>query len=121
MTCNLPIQNNWAEHLKKKRKRRRLNNMEIVKKLVAIQQELRELGAISTRLDSSEIAVQMNFGAINNLGIEVEIDKDYKDRKHKQIVGYSNGVKFFELADEEDMDEYFSHLKEETLCKKSRT
>ncbi|WP_017728558.1 hypothetical protein [Halalkalibacterium ligniniphilum] len=87
--------------------------MHIAKKLVALEQEVRGLGAISMFIGATGISVQMNFGAINNLGIEVEIDKDYKDEGLKRIVGYSNGVEFIELATEEDMDKYFSHLKEE--------
>lgn len=87
--------------------------MEIAKKLVAIQQELKELGAITARIEADgHIEVLMFDGSIKDLNINYEIETSYKNDKYIRLVGESNGIKFVEVVRKNEIDKHYAHLKE---------
>ena len=88
--------------------------MEIAKKLVALQQELKDMGAISFG-DYPKPYVLMRVGSLSQLGIPLSIKLNFTEEFHK-VYGLVDGVEFTELANDEDIAKYYPQfIKEDDL------
>lgn len=83
--------------------------MQLAKTLIKLQAELKELGALSARVTNRDIEVHLEKN-IESLNVPLTVkSRDSFDFPY-EVAAYIDGVKFFEVVEEEEFTQRFPHL-----------